>query len=65
MAASVCTTGSGLQVGPAQPVFQFRSAGISRSNYDVMPDGQRFLFITRAEETNSAAITVVMNWDRR
>jgi eukaryotic-like serine/threonine-protein kinase len=64
MAAPVSGTGASLQIGTPQQVFRFRNAGMGRSSYDVAPDGQRFLFVTRVEETSSAPITVVVNWDR-
>ena len=31
-------------------------------NYAVAPDGQRFLVANATEESQSAAITVVLNW---
>lgn len=35
--------------------------GISRQQYAVTPDGQRFLIITE-EEGSVAPITVILNW---
>jgi Tol biopolymer transport system component len=64
-AASVEVEGSGLQVGVAKPLFQFRSPGIPRSSYAVRPDGQQFLFNERVEPTGSAPITIVVNWDKK
>jgi Tol biopolymer transport system component len=65
MAATVDAAGAGLQIGAAQPLFKFRNPGMNRSYYDVAPDGQRFLFETRVEDTGSPSITVVVNWDRK
>jgi hypothetical protein len=39
------------------------AAGIGRrAQYDVTPDGQRFLLNVPVEERQSASITVVLNW---
>jgi Tol biopolymer transport system component len=65
MAADVSVDHSQLKVGLPKRLFQFRYTGLPRSNYAVTPDGQRFLFITRAEASLSEPITVVVNWDRQ
>ena len=50
---------------PAVPhkLFQLKSADPNDlANYDVRPDGQRFLIFTRQRGTQDAPITVVLNW---
>jgi serine/threonine-protein kinase len=56
--------GQPVRIGAPQLVFEgpFRALGGSFwSNYDVTPDGQRFLMIETAEE-RSARINLVLNW---
>jgi Tol biopolymer transport system component len=56
--------GQPVRIGAPQRVFEgpFRAMGGSFwSNYDVTPDGQRFLMIETAEE-RSARINLVLNW---
>jgi len=62
MAASVAVDTDGVRFGVPQRLFTFRTTGSPRSKYAVAPDGQRFLFNTRTEETRTAPITIVMNW---
>ena len=38
------------------------SSGPAQYSYDVMPDGQRFLELAPAEETEAPSMTVVLNW---
>ena len=35
---------------------------IGLHNYDVSPDGRRFLVVTQGLETSSSPIVVVLNW---
>ena len=59
--------GSTLEIGRPEVLFETHTvAGVSRSpslrqQYDVSPDGQRFLLNVPSEETTSP-ITVVLNW---
>ena len=65
MAAPI-QAGSSLDVGPPTALFDigFRSLGsgvpATANDYDVTPDGQRFL-ISRPGDT-TVPITVVLNW---
>jgi hypothetical protein len=48
-------------IGNSVSLFQTRLAGgLTRNNYDVHMDGQRFLVLSPADET--ATITVTLNW---
>jgi hypothetical protein len=40
----------------------FVLTAVSRRNYDVAPDDQRFLMVRRASGTSSAQLVVVENW---
>ena len=55
--------------GRPEVVFeaQYRSAGGAARNYDVAPDGERFLMVKQGAPTDNAGdlapeITVVLNW---
>ena len=58
------STGSALVIGPARPLFEGRFEPIDwgERNYDVSPDGQRFLMIRSESGRGEAEIRVVMNW---
>jgi Tol biopolymer transport system component len=74
MAVSVTMAGDGLQLG--EPVAQFdlrvpNSTGVlerylrsinSGANYDVLPDGSRFVMLRGADEAGAREIVVVLNW---
>jgi len=60
MSADVFSDGARFKVRVPKPLFQFRNVGTPRSTYAVAPGGQRFLFITRAEESSSQPIAVVV-----
>ena len=52
-------------IGKPQPLFQgsyFQQQIGSGGNYDVSPDGKRFVMIRRDEESTSTQINVVLNW---
>ena len=59
-----------IDLGAAVPLFQTRmptTAGVigGRQQYDVAPDGQRFLISTFADadnEVGTSPITVILNW---
>lgn len=67
MAASINQAGTSVQVGPPKALFKPRMVGRGtnfvgrRRQYDVAPDG-RFVVNAETEETNTAPITVILNW---
>ena len=61
MAAEVNGQGPGFEVGAVRPLFQARPTG-TRYEWDVSADGQRFLVNTAVEQTTSAPVTLVINW---
>jgi hypothetical protein len=63
MSAAVNGRGAGFQVGAVRPLFEVRGRTGARSQYDVSPDGQRFLFNVIAEQQQATPpITLVVNW---
>ncbi|MDQ6892588.1 MAG: protein kinase [Acidobacteriota bacterium] len=66
--AALRHTAGGLETGQPQPLFPLRlgSRGgeiqFFRRSYDVSPDGQRFLVIRRAADTEADGAVVVTNW---
>lgn len=64
MAAAVNGRGSSFQVGAVKPLFSVAQRTGTRYQYDVTPDGKRFLvnFLLRQQELTTP-ITVVVNWD--
>jgi eukaryotic-like serine/threonine-protein kinase len=65
---AVSHKGSVLEIGQPQPLFPLRLGGrggdiqLFRRSYDVAPDGQRFLVIRRASDTEAEGAIVVTNW---
>ena len=57
--------GEGLEIGHPVRLFTFRpSPGVYRLgliNYDVSPDGKRFLLVVAADE-NNRPLTLLQNW---
>ena len=55
----------GLEVGHPVPLFSFRPSPrvyrLGLINYDVSPDGKRFLLVTAADE-NNRPLTLLQNW---
>ena len=55
-----------LSVGTPRLLFEGRYLGTGpvhlRRNYDVSPDGQRFLMIQREQDLKPTEIIVVLNW---
>jgi hypothetical protein len=52
-------------VGKPRVVFEGRyipRTGGSPADYDVSPDGQRFLMIKGGEETPATQINIIQNW---
>jgi Tol biopolymer transport system component len=63
MAVAVNGKGPTFEVGATRPLFQTSAASVGGIGpYDVSPDGQRFLINTVTEQTESAPITVIVNW---
>jgi len=64
MMASEITTQPGFAAGKPRMLFQGQyDPNIPRANYDVSPDGQRFLMIkTNEQESAPTQINVVLNW---
>ena len=59
--------GSGLRVGPPEPLFPFLSVAVvsfEPRTYDVSPDG-RFLIIRRASEEPESPVIVDVGWTAR
>jgi Tol biopolymer transport system component len=54
------TPGASLQAGTGAPLFQLET-GIR--NFDVSPDGTRFLVSTPLEKSPESPIRVILNWD--
>jgi hypothetical protein len=61
MVASVKTEPQ-LSVGKPSVLFKGDFANIQGKNYDVTPDGRRFLMIRVDDRVPPADITVVLNW---
>ena len=66
MAVSIAS-GATFSAGTPQTLFQTRIYGLIPSSYltqqyDVTPDGQRFLINVDATDTNAAPLTVVLDW---
>jgi Tol biopolymer transport system component len=62
MAAAIRTNGSSFEIGALRPLFETHIEDISSYNYDVSPDGQRFI-CNYAPEKSTTDITLVVNWD--
>jgi serine/threonine protein kinase/Tol biopolymer transport system component len=63
------TPGTAFRSGTPKPLFQARPdegavlrTGYSVSNWDVAPDGTRFLLSTPAKESSPTPVTVVLSW---
>jgi serine/threonine protein kinase len=59
--------GTTFEAGTPEPLFQTRIYGLAVSSYysqqyDVTPDGQRFLLDLDASDVNAAPLTVVLDW---
>jgi hypothetical protein len=67
MSASVSGQGEMFAVGTVQALFdttirQIGFAGANAINYDVSPDGQRFLILSTQDNAATTPITLVVNW---
>jgi eukaryotic-like serine/threonine-protein kinase len=59
------TPGAELKAGTPQELFApsgYRVDGVAQRGYTVTGDGQRFLFVTSAEDASVPPFTVVLNW---
>jgi Tol biopolymer transport system component len=54
-------TGKGFQAETPRRLFAVPGAQPT-STWDIAPDGKRFLFVTKANESRPAPFTVVLNW---
>ncbi|HEV8232345.1 MAG TPA: hypothetical protein VGQ75_08345, partial [Thermoanaerobaculia bacterium] len=54
------TSGASLQAGPGASLFRLET-GIR--NFDVSPDGSRFLVTTPLDKSPESPIRVIVNWD--
>jgi serine/threonine protein kinase len=62
MVADVKTNNSTFQVLGLRPLFESHIVDPTSYNYDVTPDGQRFL-CNESLEHSTAELTLIMNWD--
>jgi hypothetical protein len=53
------TTDSGLEFGAPRPLFRVESVV---ENYDISPDGSRFLVCVPAEREPESPLRVIVNW---
>jgi Tol biopolymer transport system component len=64
MAVQIKASGSGLDVGTANPLFETRlynAYGNYFGNYDVTPDGEQFVLVTTGEQGNGI-LMLLQNW---
>jgi len=64
MVASISIQGDELKVQDVKPLFDVRWPLVTRSVYDVAPDGQRFL-MNIWEATAALPFTIVVNWTEK
>jgi len=64
LAVDVRADGAAFSAGPPHRVVTGRfTAGLDRANYDVTPDGQRFVVVVPSSDNVPAPqLTVVLNW---
>jgi hypothetical protein len=64
MSSAVKTGGIEFEFAAPRPLFKTRmlSHVLSQHEYDVSPDGQRFLIGTLVGETKAQPPTVILNW---
>ena len=65
MASSVKTGGTEFQFDAPKSLFKTRTLALEGGifhEYDVSPDGQRFLIGTLVGDTKAAPPTVILNW---
>ena len=62
MIAATVTTEPRLSIGKPTALFRGDFADIQGKNYDVTPDGKRFLMVSTDQPVPPKEITVVLNW---
>jgi Tol biopolymer transport system component len=65
MSVAIRDAGPRLEVGPPQPLFELRLSDTLlpfRLKYDVFPDGERFLVVRRAADSDPDSVVVALNW---
>jgi Tol biopolymer transport system component len=62
MAAGIAEQGSSLSIGKAQALFQTNYSGGPGWDYDVSPDGEKFLVVSQVAQQASAPLMLVVNW---
>jgi hypothetical protein len=65
MSVAIRDAGSRLETGPPQPLFELRLSDTLlpfRRKYDVFPDGERFLVIRHAADSDPDSVVVALNW---
>jgi serine/threonine protein kinase/Tol biopolymer transport system component len=65
MMAVPIKAGTALEPGVPIALFETRTRNKGGWRYDVTPDGQRFLVITKVQEQEALPMTVVVNWTAR
>jgi serine/threonine protein kinase len=62
MEADLETNGTSLQVKAIHPLFQLHPAIPAANDFDVSPDGSRFLVATSTDPSASQSIGLLLNW---
>ncbi len=65
MAAQVTDEGTKLSVGKVQSLFRANVASVAPNaggNFDISPDGQKFIIVSPVEQKDSQPLTLVTNW---
>lgn len=64
MMAAQVSAQPGFVVNKPQLLFagQYEPAQLTRANYDVSADGQRFLMVKSSEEQAGTQVNIVLNW---
>jgi Tol biopolymer transport system component len=66
MTAGVRLGAETLQSDPAHELFDFRPGSVfwTRYQYDVSPDGKKFLLVSSVEERQANSMTLLLNWEK-
>ena len=65
MAAEVKHEGESVTFGKARPAFsycQYHGSGSGSADYDISPDGKRFLFPCQSVDATKRSVTVMIGW---
>jgi serine/threonine protein kinase/Tol biopolymer transport system component len=64
MVVAILSNTASPRVGPPQEVFagNFAVGTLDAANYDVMPDGQRFLMVQAEQPSSQRTLQVLINW---